>query len=403
MVEKEYPGLSSKKYCNPSHHSKIEFLCTKDDILCCAACAADHSEHFDKVEDIKSIFEIKLANYRKLKSKLKILSQMPNSKDEIRSYIGQLLESSFDQLISRVADMKREWIEEHFQRIMKSLNVEFEQKMPDLAEISAEVEETFKKIQNYVNSDELDSSGVMNLRQPEELEPLIEQILESSNKRKKYKDIKITLNFDPDSLKRMINIKGYSPPPPLMPPKPPIPHISPIPYEGSLLDKTDLDFTLSLFPTPVKELKMLFSGRRDGMESTTFHSKCDGHGDTLTVMKGNGHIFGGYAKPQWNSANAYIADNTKSSFLFTCRSHTKHPLTARPERAIFGYSSYGPIFGGGNDIYIDNTGRKGYNRTGYSYSIPEGGNKENYLAGTTTGVPNSVTYEDYEVHQIIFQ
>ena len=263
MVDKEYPGLISNQYCNPSHQTKIEFLCTKDGTLCCADCATDHSDHFQKVEDIKSIFEGKLLNYRKLKSKLKILSKMPNSKDEIRSYIGQLLESSFDQLISRVADMKKEWIEEHFQRIMESLNVEFEQKMPDLAEISAEVEETFKKIKNYVNSDELDSSNIMNLRQPEELEPLIEQIFEGSNKRKKYKDIKITLNFDPDSLKRMINIEGYSPPPPLMPP---------IPYEGSLLDKTDLEFTLSLFPTPVKELKMLFSGRRDGMESTTFHS-----------------------------------------------------------------------------------------------------------------------------------
>ena len=315
---------------------------------------------------------------------------MPNSKDEIRSYIGQLLESSFDQLISRVADMKKEWIEEHFQRIMESLNIEFEQKMHDLAEISAEVEETFKKIKNYVNSDELDSSNIMNLRQPEELEPLIEQIFEGSNKRKKYKDIKITLNFDPDSLKRMINIEGYSPPPP--------------PYEGSLLDKTDLDFTLSLFPTPVTQLKMLFSGRRDGMESTTFHSKCDGHGDTLTVMKGNGHIFGGYAKPQWNSSGGYIADNTKSSFLFTCRSRTNHPLTAYPELAIYGNSSYGPTFGAGCDIYIDNTGRNGYNTTGVSYSIPKWGNKENYLAGTTTGnATNSVTYEDYEVHQVIFQ
>ena len=390
MVEKEYPGLTSKKFCNPVHHTKIEFLCTKDGTLCCAACAIDHSDHFEKVEDIKSIFDSKLTNYRKLKSKLKILSQMPNSKDEIRSYIGQLLESSFDQLISRVADMKREWIEEHFQRIMESLKVEFEQKMPDLAEISAEVEETFKKIQNYVNSDELDSSGVMNLRQPEELEPLIEQILESSNKRKKYKDIKITLNFDPDSLKRMINIEGYSQP-----------LVSP--YEGSLLDKTDLDYTLSLFPTPVKELKMLFSGRRDGMESSKFHSKCDGHGDTLTVMKGNGHIFGGYAKPQWNSATKYIEDNTKSSFLFTCRSRTKHPLIANPEYAIRGHSNLGPTFGGGCDIYIDNTGRKGYNNTGRYYSIPEGGNKENYLAGTTTNDPNSVAYEDYEVHQVIFQ
>ena len=394
MVEKEYPGLTSKKYCNPSHQSKIEFLCTKDGTLCCADCATEHADHFEKVEDIKAIFEGKLTDYRRLKSKLKMLSKMPNSKDEIRSYIGQLLESSFDQLISRVADMKKEWVEEHFQRIMESLNVEFEQKVPELADLNAEVEETFNKIQNYVNSDELTSSGIMNLRQPEELEPLIEQILQSSIKRKKYKDIKITLNFAPESLKKMINIEGYSPPPPPIPPLPI--------YEGSLLDTNDLNFTLSLFSTtPVKQLKMLFSGRRDGMAASIFHSKCDGHGDTLTVFKGNGHIFGGYAKPQWKSAGDWIADDTKSSFLFTCRSRTKHPFTDSLYAIYGGSSSYGPTFGRGHEIYIDNTGTKGHNNPNSNYSIPRG-NKE-YLAGSACGPSNSVTYEDYEVHQVIFQ
>ena len=390
MVEKEYPGLTSKKYCNETHISKIEYLCTKEGILCCANCAADHSEHFEKVEDIKSIFEAKLSNYRKLTSKLKILATMQNSPDEIRSYIGQMLESSFDQIIARVADMKKEWIEEHFQRIMESLKVDiYEEKVPDLTQLTAEVEETYKKIHNYIASTDVNSEEVMKLKQPEEFEPQIDQILQSSNKRKKYKNIKITLNFDPESLRKMINIEGYSPPP------------SPIPYEGSLLNQTDLDFTLSLFSTtPVKQLKMLFSGRRDGMESTTFHSKCDGHGDTLTVIKGNGQIFGGYAKQQWSSGG-WIADNTKSSFLFTCRSRTKHPLI-KPVKAIFGHSSYGPTFGGGNDIRIDSTGRNGYNNQ-HSYSNPEGGSKENYLAGTTAGSSQPVTYEDYEVHQVIFQ
>ena len=388
MVEKEYPELSAKKYCNEAHVSKIEYLCTKEGILCCADCAADHSEHFEKVEDIKSIFELKLGNYRKLTSKLKILAKMQNSPDEIRSYIGQMLESSFDQIIARVADMKKEWIEEHFQRIMESLNVDiYEQKVPDLTQLTAEVEETYKKIHNYIASTEVNSEEVMKLKEPEEFEPQIDQILQSSNKRKKYKDIKITLNFDPESLRRMINIEGYS---------------SPIPYEGSLLDKNDLEFTLSLFSTtPVKELKMLFSGRRDGMGASVFHSKCDGHGDTLTVMKGNGHIFGGYVKPQWYSAGDWIADNTKSSFLFTCRSRTKHTLTDS-RYAIYGCSDRGPTFGGGNDIRIDSTGRNGYNNQ-HSYSNPEGGSKENYLAGTTAGSSQPVTYEDYEVHQVIFQ
>ena len=102
----DYSGLKSKKYCNPSHSSKIEVLCTKDGTLCCTNCAASHSDHFEKVKDIKSIFESRQSHYRDLKTKLKILSSMQSSPDEIRSHIAQLLESSFDQIITSIVDMK---------------------------------------------------------------------------------------------------------------------------------------------------------------------------------------------------------------------------------------------------------------------------------------------------------
>ena len=149
----------------------------------------------------------------------------------------------------------------------------------------------------------------------------------------------------------------------------------------------------------MKALKLLFSGRRDGMGVATFHSVCDGHGDTLTVFKGNGHIFGGYAKPKWNSTGGYINDLTNSSFLFTCRSRIKHTIIFT-QYAIRGLSNYGPMFGRGHDIYINNKGTKGACNF-QTYSTPE--NRENFLAGTTTNTPNSVRYEDYEVHQVIFQ
>ena len=389
MVEKEYPGLTAKKYCDPSHNSKIEFLCTEDGTLCCAECAASHSDHFYKVEDIKSIFEAQLVNYRKIKSRIAILSKMPNSKDEIKSYIGYLLESSFDQLISQIMEMKDNWIEENFKRIMEALNVEVDQNTPDLTILSIEVEETFKKIQNYINSDDINSENVMNLPLPEEFEPKIEQLLQSSNKRKKYQDVTINLNFDSEPIKKMFNIKGCS-----------LSRIAQ--YEGSLLNSSDLNFTLSLFPTPVKQLKMLFSGQRDGMTSSIFHSKCDGIEDTMTIFKGNGHIFGGYARPKWRSNGIYISDTTNSNFLFTCRNKTKHSLKT-PQCAMRGGSSHGPTFGEGKDIYIDSTGTKGYNNINHSYSIPSGGNRDDYLSGNNTASPNSVIYDNYEVHQVIFK
>ena len=376
MVEIDYSGLKSKKYCDPQHSSRIEVLCTEDGTLCCADCATDHSYHFFKVKDIKSIFGAQEAHYRELKTRLKILSKMQNSPDEIRSYVAQLLESSFDQILARVADMKAQWIEENFSKIMDSLDINLEQNIPDLDILATEVEETFTKIHNFVNSGEINSEEVMKLKQPEEFESLIVEILKISNIRKSYKDIKIDIQFEEELVKNMINIS-----------------ISRV----SVFKEEDVDFALSLLP-PVKELKMLFSGKRDGLNISTFHTKCDGVGDTLVLFKStNGHSFGGFAKPPWHSNGTYSRDDSKSCFLFTCRNKTKHTLT-KPERAIGCNEKYGPVFGDEYELWINKDNKCLNSTLGNSYSIPVGGKTEDYLCG-----PDGTALEDYEVHQVIFQ
>ena len=381
----DYSGLKSKKYCNPNHSSRIEVLCTQDGTLCCADCAADHSDHIYKLKEIKSIFESRLTHYRELKMRIKILTKMQSSPDEIRSYIAQLLESSFDQIIERVADMKAQWIEENFSKIMDSLDVKLETNVPDLTTVNAEIEETFKKIQNFVNSEETNSEEIMNLKQPEEFEPKIDEIVKDANIRRKYKDIKANLNYDGEAVKNMIKIEGIT-------------RINPktnVKYEGSVFSKEDLSYVQSLLP-PVKELKMLFSGKRDGMLSNVFHSKCDQVGDTLVLVKSiNGHSFGGFAKPPWNSNGTHIRDDSNSSFLFTCRNKTKHTLT-NLKYAICCNKDYGPTFGHNGDLYI-HSNTQCSNILSSSYSIPEGGKREDYLCGPNTEI------EDYEVHQVIFQ
>ena len=396
MVEMDYSGLKSKKYCNPQHSSRIEVLCTEDGTLCCADCAADHSDHFFKVKDIKSIFGAQEIHYRELKTRIKILSTMQNSPDEIRSYVAQLLESTFDQIIARVAEMKAQWIEENFTKIMDSLDINLEQNRPDLDILAAEVEETFTKINKFVNSEEINSEEVMKLKQPEEFEPLIVEILKTSTIRRSYKDIKIDIQFEGELVKNMINIKGISRAKNMTNIKG-ISRVKDIKNEVSVFNKEDVDFALSLLP-PVKELKMLFSGKRDGLNTSTFHTKCNGVGDTLVLCKTtNGHSFGGFAKPPWHSNTAYSRDDSKSCFLFTCRNKTKHTLT-KPEYAICGNGNFGPLFGYEGELRIKKD-NKCYNRTlGNSYSIPVGGKREDYLCG-----PNRTALEDYEVHQVIFQ
>ena len=40
----------------------------------------------------------------------------------------------------------------------------------------------------------------------------------------------------------------------------------------------------------------------DGWAATTFHRNCDGKGPTVTIIKVNDYIFGGYTDVSWNSS-----------------------------------------------------------------------------------------------------
>jgi hypothetical protein len=80
-------------------------------------------------------------------------------------------------------------------------------------------------------------------------------------------------------------------------------------------------------------------------------------------------------------------------FIFSLRrsgnSNKERFNVTRPDSAIYGYSSYGPTFGGGFDIYVSdssNTIENSYSNLGYSYQLPKNiiyGSIEarSYLAG----------------------
>ena len=41
--------------------------------------------------------------------------------------------------------------------------------------------------------------------------------------------------------------------------------------------------------------------KTDGWAATTFHTNCDGKGPTVTIIKANNYIFGGYTDVSWSS------------------------------------------------------------------------------------------------------
>jgi hypothetical protein len=102
-----------------------------------------------------------------------------------------------------------------------------------------------------------------------------------------------------------------------------------------------------------KRFTLLWRGSRDGFGVRDFHSHCDGHANTLTViLDTNGNIFGGFTPVRWSSPNPREAeaDPSLKSFLFTLKNPHNVParrfvLSAeRDHYAIQRWSRCGPTF-----------------------------------------------------------
>jgi hypothetical protein len=101
--------------------------------------------------------------------------------------------------------------------------------------------------------------------------------------------------------------------------------------------------------------RLLWRGGRGGFDSRTFHERCDGHTNTLTlILDTDGNIFGGFTPVKWKSPRGdpeERADPSRKSFLFTVKNPHNFPprkfgLTAKKrDRAIVCDRSWGPHFG----------------------------------------------------------
>jgi hypothetical protein len=127
------------------------------------------------------------------------------------------------------------------------------------------------------------------------------------------------------------------------------------------------DFPAIFMEFKSMQFRLLWRGSRDGFGGKDFHNRCDGHGNTLTVIADTkGNIFGGYTPLTWesrerigNGSNRYKTDDTLGSWLFTLKNpHNigpkKFALKSNGNRqAIFCGCSGGPEFGIGLDGFGD--------------------------------------------------
>jgi hypothetical protein len=110
---------------------------------------------------------------------------------------------------------------------------------------------------------------------------------------------------------------------------------------------------LKMFNNPTSlQLKLLYRGSRDGFNAASFHAKCDAANATLTVIRSaTGYISGGYAAMSWaGSGYRQSYDN----WLFSLHPTPLKLLCSSPQYAQYVVHTYGPTFGGGNDLYVDN-------------------------------------------------
>ena len=153
---------------------------------------------------------------------------------------------------------------------------------------------------------------------------------------------------------------------------------------------------------------LLYRGSRDGFGAKDFHRKCDGHKNTLTIIKAkaSSNIFGGFTSASWDCSNQIKHD--PNAFVFSLTSKNNRPckmVTTNANKSIACRAEYGPIFGGHNnyidDIFIANNGNlyeSSRSDLGFTYKHPHynSNSKEAkiFLAGS-----NPFQLEEIEVYQ----
>ena len=111
-----------------------------------------------------------------------------------------------------------------------------------------------------------------------------------------------------------------------------------------------------------KNIKMilLYKSTNDGDSASTFHSKCNSKGNTLSLIRNTkGFRCGGFTTQSWSSSGSNLNDNY--AFLFSL-DYKECYFNYDGKNAIYDNSGLGPCFGNsGNDLYIANQCRQNYN------------------------------------------
>lgn len=169
-----------------------------------------------------------------------------------------------------------------------------------------------------------------------------------------------------------------------------------------LLAKDSLKFQTVLnvwFGNDQQEWQLLYRASKDGFSAAAFHTKCDGHSPTFTVILGsNGNLCGGFSDQPWRSdiPRGIYMPSTRA-FLFTLTNSEGVPPSkfdvTHPKYATLHHPRHGPMFGAGADLCISDECSErpeSYSNLPHSYDGPKA--SSSLLMGDY-----NFTVKDYEV------
>jgi cell division protein FtsB len=153
----------------------------------------------------------------------------------------------------------------------------------------------------------------------------------------------------------------------------------------------------------VKELKKLYQATIDGDGAINFHSRCDNIPNTLVLIKSAGNRrFGGFTSVQWTSPTSSEYKDDPNAFLFSLDKQKIYSYK-KNGKAIYCYKDYGPEFGAGCDIGINQHGiQEKHLHTYESYSGCSYNYNGDNNALSEDGKASWIYAAEYEVFQVIF-
>lgn len=152
----------------------------------------------------------------------------------------------------------------------------------------------------------------------------------------------------------------------------------------------------SMGKTCKRSFQLIFRGSNDGFSASDFHSKCDGKGPTMVVVKSkHGHVGGGFTNVSWQSPQKEKLVADPHAFIFTLKGlpvgHAMFSVDgAHANQSVCHDATSGPFWTVGLCLSTDCVSNaESYNYLNSTYRIPS------HLFGSA-----NFQVSDYEVYTV---